>query len=262
RVQLGQVRRDTTLLVLFCALTLGLILTAGWEGFIGLFCSTVTVAAVLYAFFPLILTESLILLAGFSICLLTIVLTMVLVLRGSGPVVPAVGSLTIVTCLSFLLADWGMRYLHLDPQTARHSRLILTHLHRTPSVTASSLGSLLVVGICISTLGAIMDVAVVVSSTVHEIMRDQPDQTLLDGFWSGLRVGREILSTMINTLFFAYLGILLPVLLALHVYELPWLRFLNYSLVGLEILRLNVGLLGLSVIIPTTAYLSSWWFSR
>lgn len=262
RLELGQVRKDYVLLLLFGALTLGLLLVAGWPGLVGLICSLATLAGVLFVFFPLVFTTPLILGAGVLLCVLAIVVTIPLVVGFEPPAPPAVGSLILVTLIAFGLTEAGMSYLNLNPDNARHSRLILTELNRAPGVTLASLRPLLVVGIVLGTLGAMMDVAVVISSTVHEIMRDQRATTLTEGFKSGMRVGREILSTMVNTLIFAYVGILLPLLLALHVFELPWLYFLNFSFVGIEILRINVGLLGLSLIIPATAFTSAWWFSR
>lgn len=262
RLQLGQTRKGPILLLLFVALTLGLVLVAGWEGVLGLVCSLATLAGVLFVFFPLVLSRPVILSAGVALCLLTILVTVPLVLKLSRSLWPAVLSLITVTLILFGVSEWGMGFLQLEPDETRHSRLIMTYLNRAPGVSVTSLRPFLVVGIVLGTLGAMMDVAVVISSTVYEIMRDQNKPTLRDGFDSGMRVGREILSTMINTLIFAYTGVLLPLLMAFHVFNLSWLHFLNHSFVGVEILRINVGLLGLSLIIPTTALLSAWWFRR
>lgn len=259
RLELGQSRKHYTLLLLFVVLTIFLVLLAGWEGFVGLLCSLLTLGLLLYGVFPLTLGGMSVLTVGIGLCALTVLFTVPLVLRGSAPTVPAVGSLFLVTSLMFVLAQWGMDYLALNPDGARHSRLILTHLNRISVDPIAALNGLLVTGIVLGTLGAMMDVAVVISSTIHEITRDAPSIGLRDAFSSGMNVGREILSTMVNTLIFAYVGILLPFLLAFHAFELSYVRFVNYSFAGVEVLRIAVGLTGLALVIPTTALFSAWW---
>jgi len=91
------------------------------------------------------------------------------------------------------------------------------------------------------------------------LTRDADTVYLSEAFRSGMNVGREILSTMINTLLFAYLGVLLPFLLVVEVFDVTLLQLVNYSFVGVEILRVIAGLIGLSLIIPTTAFISAWW---
>jgi uncharacterized membrane protein len=77
-----------------------------------------------------------------------------------------------------------------------------------------------------------------------------------------MHVGGEILSTMVNTLVFAYMGVLFPILLSLQIFELSWIRFLNYHFMGIEILRICTGLVGLALTIPATALFSTWWCRR
>jgi uncharacterized membrane protein len=259
RLELGQQRKHYTLLFLFLALTVVLIGLAGWEGFAGLFCSLLTLFLVIYGFFPLALNAVGILWSGLVLCVLTILITVPLVLKASRPTIPAIGSLITVTLGLFLFTGWGLDYLYLEPAGARHSRLILTHLNRIIPTGARALRPILITGIVLGTLGAMMDVSVVICSTVNEITRDTESISFMEAIKSGMTVGREILSTMVNTLIFAYSSILLPVLLAFHVFNLSWIRFLNYSFVGIEILRISVGLLGLSLIIPTSAIAAAWW---
>lgn len=259
RLRLGQPRKHYILLGLFLFLTVMLVLIAGWEGLAGLVCSTITLGMVLWFFFPIALTGSGILGTGVVLCLLTILITIPLILGGTRPTLPAVGSLITVTGILFILARWGLDFLHLNPGGVRHSRLILTELNRITADPQLALTSLIVTGIVVGTLGAMMDVAVVISSTVNEITRDTETISTTEAFRSGMTVGREILSTMVNTLLFAYMGVLLPFFLAVNVFDVSLLRLMNYSFVGVEILRIAVGLVGLSLVIPVTALLSAWW---
>lgn len=60
--------------------------------------------------------------------------------------------------------------------------------------------------ILLSLLGAVKDAAVAVTSAVYEVHRNNPDLMPSQLAASGLKIGREILATTINTLFFACVG--------------------------------------------------------
>ncbi len=57
-----------------------------------------------------------------------------------------------------------------------------------------------------STIGAIVDTAISITSPMREIHQQNPDITRKDLFMSGIRIGRDILGTSSNTLFFAFFG--------------------------------------------------------
>lgn len=63
-----------------------------------------------------------------------------------------------------------------------------------------------IVVILLSLLGAIKDAAVAVTSAVYEVHENNPSLLPSQLFGSGLKIGREILATTMNTLFFACVG--------------------------------------------------------
>ncbi len=262
RVRVGEQRREGGLLILFLVLSIILFVIGRWQGLIGLLSAVLTAALLFYLLFPIISSPALILPLAVLICLLTAGFTFAFVTDFQRPAVPAIISIVLTLIIIFPITIWGLGFLHLDSTLARHSRLILTWVHRTPGMQTADLWRLIVTGIVLSSLGAIMDVIIVISSTIDEIVRDSVSITFTDAFSSGQRVGRQILSTMVNTLVFAYLGALLPLMLAIEVFNLSWLRFLNYHFIGIEILRLTVGLFGLALVIPITSAVSAWWCGR
>src|SRR5690625_964346 len=60
--------------------------------------------------------------------------------------------------------------------------------------------------IIVSTIGAITDVAISITSPMQEIFDQNPGITKKDLFISGIRIGRDILGSNTNTLFFAFFG--------------------------------------------------------
>lgn len=262
RVILGQQRRDYKIIILFLAVSLLLFTVGRWEGLAGLGATLLTIFLLLFLLFPFVFIGKLILPTGIFICLATIIITILLIMRRANATYPIIISLVAVFVVIFLLTIGGLEFLQLDSSMARNSRLILTKIHTEANIQIAELWKLITVGIVLSTLGATMDVGVVIGSTIDEITRDQPEITTRRAFNSGMKVGSEILSTMINTLIFAYLGLLFPLLLALHVFEISWLRFINYDFVGIEILRVFIGLTGLSLVIPVTSFLTAWWCNK
>lgn len=76
--------------------------------------------------------------------------------------------------------------------------------------------------IIMSTIGAIMDVAISIAASMHEIFKHNPFMSRKELFKSGLTVGRDILGADTNTLFFAFFGSYLALLL--------WFKDLSYSI--------------------------------
>ena len=72
--------------------------------------------------------------------------------------------------------------------------------------TPLSLRGLLVAGVVISALGAVMDVAMSISSALTEVHTVAPDRDGRALFRSGMNIGRDMVGTMTNTLILAFLG--------------------------------------------------------
>ncbi len=115
---------------------------------------------------------------------------------------------------------------------------------------------ILFAGILIGSLGAIMDVAMSISSACMEMTKVDVSISYTRLFRAGMNVGRDIMGTMSNTLILAYTGSTIPLLLLFYIYETPLLRIINMDLIATEIVRALAGTIGLLVAIPLTALLA------
>ena len=113
--------------------------------------------------------------------------------------------------------------------------------------------SLLFSGIIIGTLGAVMDVAMSISSSMYELRLLSTDIDYRSLVKSGLNIGKDIMGTMSNTLILAYTGSSIPLLLLFMSYDTPVSKILNLDLIATEVVRALVGSIGLVVAIPITA---------
>lgn len=116
---------------------------------------------------------------------------------------------------------------------------------------------LLFSGIIIGSLGAVMDVAMSISSAVAEVKRASPLLTFKGLYQSGFNVGKDVLGTMVNTLILAYAGGSLPLLLLFMANKLNYMSIINMDLVATEIVRSLAGSFGLLIAVPLTAVAAS-----
>lgn len=124
------------------------------------------------------------------------------------------------------------------------------------------LAGLLTAGIVIGALGAIDDIAVTQTSTVWELHDTDPDLGFRDLFRAGMRVGRDHVGSIVNTLALAYAGASLPLLILLELSESSLGRFVSTEVVATEIVRTLVGSIGLVAAMPATTWLASWTADR
>ena len=108
----------------------------------------------------------------------------------------------------------------------------------------------------LATLGAVMDVAMSISSTINEIYETDNTKTIKELFISGMNVGRDIIGTMANTLILVYLGGALPLVLLASNIDL--MKFINLNQVVTEVASALIGSIGIVICVPFTALVASY----
>ena len=119
------------------------------------------------------------------------------------------------------------------------------------------IGQLLFAGIIIAALGATMDVGMSIASTIQELHERSPQLGTKELFVSGIRVGRDMMGTMANTLIFAYVGGSLSTLVVNYAYNLSYNQLINSYVIGTEIMQGLSGTLGVVLTVPITAAVSA-----
>jgi len=115
------------------------------------------------------------------------------------------------------------------------------------------LAGLLLGGILIGLLGVLYDAAIGQSVAVEELGRAAPHLKRRDIYLRALRIGREHIGALVNTLAIAYVGAALPLLLWFYsVQELAVVETLNRELFAAEIVRILVGSIGVVLVVPIT----------
>jgi len=116
---------------------------------------------------------------------------------------------------------------------------------------------LLLAGALIGALGVLDDVTVTQTSAVWELRRANPNLSWRELYAAGLRIGRDHMSSVVNTLVMAYAGAALPVLLAFSLSGRSLGEILTAQQVAQEVVRTLVGSIGLVAAIPVTTALAA-----
>jgi uncharacterized membrane protein len=120
-----------------------------------------------------------------------------------------------------------------------------------------SLRGLLLAGIIIGGLGVLDDVTMSQSSTVFELHRANPRATFTQLLTGALNVGRDHIAATVNTLFLAYAGASLPLLILFVTGIDPVGTILTSEIVAVEVVRTLVGSVGLIAAVPLTTALAA-----
>ncbi len=101
------------------------------------------------------------------------------------------------------------------------------------------------------------DVTMSQSSTVFELHRANPSAGFTDLLRGALNVGRDHIAATVNTLFLAYAGASLPLLILFVISADPLVTVATSEIVAVEVVRTLVGSIGLIAAVPLTTALAA-----
>lgn len=113
-------------------------------------------------------------------------------------------------------------------------------------------------GIMIGLLGVLYDIAIGQAISIEELFRVGKHLTRTEVYKRGIRIGREHIGALVNTLAIAYVGASLPLILLMQSSTTGILFIINNEVFSTEIVRILVGSIGLILAVPITTFLSSY----
>ena len=121
---------------------------------------------------------------------------------------------------------------------------------------------LLFAGIVISVLGILDDVTVSQASIVNELRKDSPNSKVWDIYKKAMNVGRDHISSVVNTLILVYTGASLPLLVLFTDNSIGFSEAINNEIVAEEVVKTLVASIGLIISIPLTTLLAAYFLNR
>lgn len=113
-----------------------------------------------------------------------------------------------------------------------------------------------------STIGAIVDVAISITSPMQEIFQHHPSISRKELFTSGLTIGKDILGSNTNTLFFAFIGGYLALLLWFKDLSYSFGEIVNSKIFSAEMITIFCAGIGIALVIPIASWINAYYLVR
>lgn len=123
--------------------------------------------------------------------------------------------------------------------------------------TGLQLKYVLFAGVLIAAVGAVLDVAMSIASTLQELYDQNPKISTKQLYRSGLNVGRDMIGTMSNTLILAYAGGSFGTMILMMAYSVNYQQVINMDSLVIEIAQALAGSMGIILTVPIVAWLGS-----
>ena len=121
---------------------------------------------------------------------------------------------------------------------------------------------LLLCGIIIGVLGVLDDITISQAAVVNELVKSNDKAKGSEIYKQAMNVGRDHISSMVNTLVLAYTGVSLPLLLIFVNNPHPFSEIVNYEFLAEEIIRTLIGSIGLILAVPITTFIAVNWIRK
>lgn len=249
---------DRTRAILVLALVFALVLLAfsGLKGLRALIALLISVGSIFVVFIPLVLNGQSPIYSSILVCIINIAVTLVLVYGLNSKTFSAAGGCFIGVVIAGIITFIMQGVMHLNGLGDEQAVMLQLSYDL-------DMNGLLFAAIIIGALGAAMDVAISIASSLEEIARHTESKLSMRSlFRSGMRIGSDIMGTMTNTLILAYIGSGLPMVLLLYLNSVQLQYVISWEMLSAEVLRALAGSIGLICVVPATSVVSAFLISK
>ncbi len=120
-----------------------------------------------------------------------------------------------------------------------------------------NLVQLLLAGIILGAVGVMNDIALTQSSIVDQFKKSHPDANWKEIFKKSMIVGNDHISSVINTLFLAYMGVSLPLILLIQQQNIAFGIAIQREFIATEVIRILTSTIGLVLTVPLTTFVAA-----
>lgn len=232
---------------------LSVLIFGGTQGLRGLLALAGSLFFILYLLLPAILH-------GYSPIAVSIGISSLIIILGSyvthgfnKTTTAAVLGMIITIVFTGLLAYFAVSYTRLSGFESEEA--VYLNFDTGGSIDFSGL---LLGGIMIGLLGVLYDVAIGQAISVEELQRAGPHLSRGIIYKRAIRIGREHIGALVNTLAIAYVGASLPLLLLFYSSDAGFNLTINREIFATEIIRTMIGSIGLVLAVPISTLIAVW----
>lgn len=230
------------------------ILVGGIKGFKSLVALVFTLICCIYLMLPLMFRGVNPILAGVIMAILSITGTLLLVSGKNKKTLAAIlGTVSGVIIAGVIAYIFG-NLAKLSGMTMEDAESLMY----IAEDTGLKIKGLMFTGILVASLGAVMDVAMSIASSIFEINSVNEKANVRELFKSGMNIGKDLIGTMTNTLILAFVGGSLSIVILIYSSNMPYNKFINLDVLGIEVIQGLAGSIGIVLAVPITAIIGSY----
>ncbi len=229
-----------------------LCLVGGKQGVKGALSLVFTFFCILFVYLPLVYRGLSPFWVSVFICVITTLVTMYLIGGPTRKTLVATGG----TVAGVVIAGISATIFSMATGITGWNVSDIESLLTLASTSGVQVGGLLFSGLLISSLGAVMDVAMSIGSAIAEIHAQNPALSRGELFKAGMHVGRDMMGTDSNTLILAFAGGSISMLVLDYAYSLPYQQIINSNNIGIAIMQGLSGSFGIVLAVPVTVALA------
>ena len=250
--------REPVVYILIFLFIAALCLIGGKRGLKSVLGIVITLANVFLLFIPMLYRGYPPVLSSAIVAVLTACACMLL-LNGFSPksAVSILGTVGGVAAAALAAGLFGM-FLHVTGYSMNETDALI----QISGQTKLQVGQLLFAGILIASLGAVMDLAISIATSVNEVYMTNTGLSRRQLFASGMNVGRDMMGTMSNTLILAFTGTSLNMLILLYAYGMDYYQLINSNLIVVELIQALTGGLAVVLTVPFVSLIAMWLIPR
>ena len=250
--------RESVIYIFALIYLLALCMIGGKQGIKGCLGLVFTFFCVIFVYLPLVYLKYSPFWTAVFVCFITTLVTMYLI---GGPTRKTCAA-TLGTLAGVVLAGISAWCFSKASGISGYNVSDIETLMTLWNTNRIQVGGLLFSGLLISCLGAVMDVAMSISSAIDEIYKQNSSLTRTELFKAGLRVGRDMMGADSNTLILAFAGSSVSTLLLDYAYDLPYQQIINSNNIGIAIMQGLAGSFGIVLSVPFTVLICTVLFHK
>lgn len=229
-----------------------LCLVGGKQGIKGAAGLAFTFFCVIFVYLPMVYRGMSPFWVAVFICVITTVVTMCFIGGATKKTLVAIGGTVAGVVIAGIMASLFSLASGITGLNVSDIESLLT-LWNTNGI---QVGGLLFSGLLISSLGAVMDVAMSIGSAISEVYSQNPAISRRELFKAGMHVGRDMMGTDSNTLILAFAGTSVSMLVLDYAYCLPYRQIINSNNIGIAVMQGLSGSFGIVLSVPVTVVLA------
>lgn len=253
-INISSYKRSKVLIILTALFVLVTLIVGKFKGLKSLVSLMFTGTSIVYLMLPMIFKGVSPIIAAVIVVALSTAVTLTLISGfNKKTLVSVIGTLSGVI-LSAIIAFVFGKYANLSGITMEDAE----SMFYLAEYSDLKIQGIMFASIIIAALGAVMDVAVSLTSAIFELYEVNNKLSIADLIKSGMNIGTDMIGTMCNTLILAFAGGSLNTLILLFSASMNKVQLFNLDILGTEVIQALSGSIGIILTVPITVFVASY----